>query len=69
MRNLFLTVLAWCLPPLGHRGGGATKGGCTIELKEYAGWYFRVYVSVRLFEEVFRLLWIGGLGVHPLGWG
>ena len=37
--------------------GGAIKA-------EYAGCYFGVHVRVSLFH-----LWIGGLVVHPLGWG
>ena len=47
------------------RGGG---GGAGQRLNEYAGWYFQVYIHVRLFrrEASTHGRWGGGEGTRPL---
>ena len=52
-------------------GGGGWGGGGRDAIKaEDAGWYFRVYVHVRLLRRGSSTReWGGGGMVIPLGWG
>ena len=51
---------------IGREYPGAGGGG----VRDYAGWFFRVYmhVPVRLLEGILHL-WMGGMVAHSLGWG
>ena len=50
--------------------GGEGGGGGAQRLSGDAGWYFRVCVLVRLFQEGILRAWMGGFVVHQVFfWG